>query len=60
MDNYSTKQNISISYQNANGVKYKANELEDFIVRHNIDIMLINEKKISNKCNFKLIGYTPR
>lgn len=58
MDSNFTNQNIRIGHWNANGLEHKANELKNFITRHNIDIMLINETKTSNTYNLKLFGYT--
>lgn len=40
--------NLKICHWNLNGIKEKALELENFMATHNIDVMLLNETKLSN------------
>lgn len=57
MANKKTIKNLKIAHWNANGLCNKWLELKDFIFSHEIDIMLINEVKSSEKINFKINGF---
>lgn len=49
---------LKICSWNANGIRHKTCELIEFLNRFKIDIMLINETKLSAKDNFKIRNYT--
>lgn len=49
--------NLKICHWNANGLLNKWSELKSFIHKNNIDLMLINEVRASQKYKFKLHGY---
>lgn len=57
MTNKNCLKSIKLSHFNINGLLGHFVELKDFIDVHNIDIMLLNETKISAKRNIKLSGY---
>lgn len=48
---------IILGQWNANGISQHKLELETFLSRHNIDIMLISETHLTSKSNFKMFGY---
>lgn len=54
--NNSNKQ-IKLAHWNANGLKFKWNELKDFVLKFKIDIMLINETKTRPGRKYNLQGY---
>lgn len=49
---------LKIVQWNANGVSQHKLEIETFLNRHSIDIMLISETHLTSKNNFKMHGYT--
>lgn len=48
---------LKIVQWNANGVSQHKLEIETFLNRHSIDIMLISETHLTSKNNFKIYGY---
>lgn len=49
---------IKICTWNANGIRHKTCELIEFLNRYKIDIMLVNETKLSTKDRFKIKNYS--
>lgn len=49
---------LNICTWNASGIRHKVSELIEFLSRFKIDLMLINETKLSAKDRFKIRGYT--
>lgn len=60
MANNNNNVNISLKvcHWNANGLECKFDELKDFILENEIDIMLVNETKFNNRINCCMTGYT--
>lgn len=48
---------LLIAQWNANGISQHKLELETFLNRYNIDIMLISETHLTTKNNFKMHGF---
>lgn len=48
---------LTIGHWNANGIRGNYREFTQFLRDHNIDIMLINETRLTPKCNFNVAGY---
>lgn len=55
--NYKINKFIEIAHWNSNGLNLKWNELKDFINKHMIQIMLVNETKIPHSRKLSLQGY---
>lgn len=49
---------LRLGQWNANGICLKWDELKDFILKHNVDIMAICETKLDDKVNLSMPGYT--
>lgn len=52
------KYNLKLGHWNANGLVEKWSELKNFIVKHNVDVMLVNETKLSKNKLSAVPGYT--
>lgn len=52
-----TNNNLNISIWNAAGISSKLTELKQFLIKHNIDIMLISETHLIDNDNFIVDGY---
>lgn len=48
---------LNIVYWNAAGIANKMTELESFMLRHNVDIMMITETRIGPTSNINIDGY---
>lgn len=53
----SANSSINIVEWNANGVRNKVHELQEFIDRYNIDVLLLCETKLCHTVKFELCGY---
>lgn len=50
--------NIKICSCNANGLKNRISELNNFLHCNNVDIMMINETRFNSQSKLKIRGYT--
>ena len=46
-----------LTHWNANGLRKNLNEVKQFLIEENIDIMLLNETKLKSLSKFKVTGY---
>ena len=48
---------LRLTHWNANGLRKNLNEVKQFLIEENIDIMLLNETKLKSLTKFKVTGY---
>ena len=48
---------LSIGHWNANGVRRNLSEIRQFMLEHNVDILLLNETKLKSTVKFNILGY---
>ena len=56
-NNKPTTRKLKIAHRNANGLRNKLSEHEEFILQDDIDVILVNETKLTIKNNCKVPGY---
>ena len=55
--NRKTVDKLTLGHWNANGIRGNSRELSQFLWDHNVDIMFINETRLTPKNQFYMAGY---
>ena len=48
---------LNIVHWNANGIRRNLSEIRQFILDHNVDILLLNETRLNSNVKFNILGY---